>query len=178
MRTFDGDKDGELHFSEFAENTIEAYTPYIIAVPGSRWGEVRNLAGKNLVFSAQNVVVDKDRSIVNEGETFRFSGTLQAVDKSGFWRLTSEGDKFVRSEETIMPFRAVFTLIESGSVAADTLAVSPLSDAMAIKLPTISTLPFADETLVRLDGTRVNSSVGRLPRGIYITRGKKVILAH
>lgn len=178
LRTFDGDKDGELHFSEFAENTIEAYTPYIIAVPGSRWGEARNLAGKNLVFSAQNVVVDKDRSIVNEGETFRFSGTLQAVDKSGFWRLTSEGDKFVRSEGTIMPFRAVFTLIESGSVAADTLAVPPLSDAMAIKLPTISTLPFANETLVRLDGTRVNSSVGRLPRGIYITRGKKVILAH
>ena len=179
LRTFASDKDDTFSFIDNTEATIEAYAPYLIAVPGDRWGEERSMEGHELVFSAENASVGKDRRVVYTGDTFRFWGTLQALDLAGMWKLNADGNLFVRTEGTVMPFRAVFTLNEAGTEAPDTLAVPPLSKTMGIELPSSNThhpSPNTQRPAYRLDGTPLNGTAARLPRGIYIIKGKKICL--
>ncbi len=175
LMAFTNDSGGKLTFTHLAANATDAYTPYLVAVPGNRWGEGKNLVGKPIKFCAQNATVDKDLRVDCEGDLFRFIGTLRYLDRADFWRLNAEGNQFAHSEGTIMPFRAVFTLKDGSTTAADTIDAPLLSKAMAIT--TVATSHTTSGPVFRLDGTRVNvEDATRLPRGLYITRGKKMVV--
>lgn len=113
-----------LFFSSYQTNEgkrIMAGIPYIIALPGSRFGG-DSLEGKVITAEGTNVVVVMEPKLVAAGSYLSFEGAFSTSQFSSGYQLNSEngsgglGDKFALKERmgTIPPFRCVVASSLSG----------------------------------------------------------------
>lgn len=161
---------------------IVANKPYIMAVPGTRWGDSYNLVGKKLVFSADNTTIVPTKFVVTGSDAYNFHGSYEAKHKVASYVLDSAGKNFVFKNAEITPFRGYFI-----STANDDNHFSNLNIASETGIEEVTMMPFAAEgetvAVYNLNGVKVatvkvnNGSINLegLPKGIYIINGHKLI---
>ncbi len=173
LRTFTGDANGHVYFGY--PQAMEAYVPYLIAVPGDTWGPDWQLTGKDMVFSASDgvdIVATKDVVTPASGNYFMFCGsTAGTTVADAIYTLNNDGSKFVRQEEgSVAPFRGWFEAISISSLSLASLSIG--SAATDIMLPQITPL-HQQQQIYDLQGRSVR---GHAKPGIYVMGGKKVII--
>ena len=100
-----------------ADNQIKAGVPYLIALPGTSFGD-ESLEGQTISVRGTNVTVTKEAQSVAAGSMFAFTGTFatKACDAASY-RLNSEngtsgaGDLFVLDTKELAPFRCRIDVI-------------------------------------------------------------------
>lgn len=184
MKRFASDEPTMVYF-DYAD-VMEAGKPYIIAIPGDAWGSQYDLTGKTISFEATDVEVSgASRPNVN-GSSYNFHGTTSKAAHSNIYALNNNGDRFelTTASKQIDAFRGFFEPISYGAVAPALIirhgdgSTTGLND-----LRGVTTRDASDNTLYRLDGTKVRSLrptedgsvTSGLPKGVYIMNGKKII---
>ena len=152
---------------------LKANTPYIIAVPGDKWGSQWNLVGKTLKFIGKNANIIKDATAEKEGGHYRFTGTTTKQQLENVYTLNAAGSSFTLGNATVDPFRAYFSAISSNSRAIDLQILSAGNQATAITLPDVE--PLQTGEIYSIDGRMMGTSIESLPKGIYVVDGKKVV---
>ena len=186
----------QLSASGFVEaESIVAYTPYIISMPNNNhYDDIYNLSGK-VTFAATNAKVDvtEQRTSKSGDKTFVPTFCSQPasdtifplnVDNEFFTHKDyfAEGSHFVKGSRPVCPFEAYMT-----TTAANAIQAIPIKD----DLPTaIQNIPFSgskEELTLRIynlsgqavmitDKMSLESALNRLPNGVYIVNGKKVVI--
>lgn len=146
--------------SEFLANK-----PYIIAVPGDKWGEKWLLAGKEITFYGKGVIVP-----VSNPETVNcFVGTFYPLEVTGAYTINTNGDKFEQATGTI----AAYTAYLNETAEANALHIVILGDEdIATGIMDLSAEPAAKTAIYNINGVRVNSP----QKGLYIQNGKVVVI--
>ena len=170
LKTFCGDDPSTVYF-DFADK-MEANTPYIIAVPGNKWGNKWNLTGKDIVFHGTEVTVTASAKIALSASNYRFEGTTADKAVTYAYILNSDGNMFeLQTAATVAPFRACFTPSDMKATYASVLTIGSgntttgIGDAEHISQPTV------DAAIYSLDGRRITEPA----HGIYIKNGKKYV---
>ena len=163
----------------------EAYVPYIVAFPGSKWGEEYNLSGKELVFSGQDARLTADARMISGTSVYNFVGTTTAQEITGAFCLNETGNQFARANEptALQPFRAYFVAKTQTSALPAKLAIGSIDETTTDLL-----IPIATDgervDVYDISGTKVRTIVvkggslqlGSLPKGVYIIKGKKIVI--
>ena len=167
LRELVSDGEGSVTFDYVDE--LKANTPYIIAVPGDKWGDEWKLTGKTLKFIGTNANIVKDAKAKINGDHYTFVGTTISQALTDVYALNDAGStfKFVNGEATIAPFRAYFI---GESNASRLIIRSADGQTTSITMPEKEPLVTGD--IYTLDGRKVK---GNLPKGVYIVNGKKMI---
>lgn len=149
---------------------IEANTPYIIAVPGNKWGSQWDLTGKQLVFKATGASISAGEKPVVTGNCYKFLGAMKSQSVSDVYVLNGAGSSFVNtSAGTVEPFRAYFKSTAISNVSS-LYITSPSDNTTAIgQLPADIATP---EAIYTLDGRRLTTTP---KHGVYIKNGKKMV---
>ena len=157
-------KDNDLVF-DYAQN-FEANTPYLISVPGNKWGDNWDLTNKDITFRGVNVTVPASvlEPITYSGKSF--VGMLAATTVNG-WILNDEGTNFEQKEAEVKGFNAYITT----EVAAPTMRII-IADATGIINVETEDAPEASSAIYNLNGMRVNKA----QKGVYIQNGKKYVV--
>ncbi len=163
---------------------IEANKPYIMAVPGTRWGDYYNLIGKKMVFSATNATIPKTLNVVTGSNVYAFRGSFSEKHKVASYVLDSTGKKFVFKTAEIAPFRGYFI---STSSDVESYSYSNLNIASETGVRELTMTPFGTDgdmvDVYNLNGVKVSTvrvnngsiSLEGLQNGIYIVNGHKLI---
>lgn len=102
LREFGGVKEnGSIDFAN--ADRWRANMPYLIAVPGMRWGVRWNLVGKPLRFVADNVRIFSSQSPVARSANYEFVGATGTTDINNAYVLNGTGDAFEYAEQTTIP---------------------------------------------------------------------------
>lgn len=157
-------KDNDLVF-DYAQN-FEANTPYLISVPGNKWGDNWDLTNKDITFRGVNVTVPASvlEPITYSGKSF--VGMLAATTVNG-WILNDEGTNFEQKEAEVKGFNAYITT----EAAAPTMRII-IADATGIINVETEDAPEASSAIYNLNGMRVNKA----QKGVYIQNGKKYVV--
>lgn len=159
--------DGENLTFDYAADW-QANVPYIVSVPGDRWGDNWNLAGKALVFKGLDVTVPVTEL---KGVTYgnvSFNGTYSSKTVTGYV-LDSEANKFTLTENaTVAGYNAYIT---TAPEVKKLNIVTPFGDATGID-SIESAADSSDDRIYTLSGVRVSKP----QRGVYIKNGKKVVV--
>jgi len=108
LKAFTNDTSDEVLFS-FVSGSIEANTPYIVAFPGSKWGEKWDMSGKAIKFIGENTQLKKTSRSVVTGSYYRFVGSTLQDNTENIYSLNSEGNAFdLKATGGSSPFRAYF----------------------------------------------------------------------
>ena len=169
LKQFVGDGPGTVCF-DYVSGGMEAYTPYIVAFPGNRWGEEYNLSTKAIRFRGQNAVVRSNNVMTSvTGGNYRFIGSTRQNVTSNIYGINAAGNKFELGNGSA-PFRAYF---KPGifDPSMGTLSISSGDRTTDIGDGWQSTASDENE-VTDLFGRRVKTPA----RGIYIKNGKKVII--
>lgn len=162
-----------VRFDYNVDGVLKANTPYIIEVPGNRWGESWNLAGKELTFTGNNVTVSSSaEAAVTGSEVYNFIGTSRNVSLPAYILNTAENSFVYTDNGSAKPFTAYFiNRNATASTALKSLGVV-IGNSVATGINTIGTSANASSTdEYNLAGQRVGSGY----KGIVIKNGKKVI---
>ena len=162
-----------MTFDYVDKDELKANTPYIIAVPGDKWGSQWSLVGKTLKFIGKNASIIKDATAEEEGGHYRFTGTTTKQQLESVYTLNAAGSSFTLGNATVDPFRAYFSAISSNSRAIDLQILSAGNQATAITLPDVE--PLQTGEIYSIDGRMMGTSIESLPKGIYVVDGKKVV---
>ncbi|MBQ2215793.1 MAG: C10 family peptidase [Prevotella sp.] len=172
--------DGEAVYFDFVDE-IRANVPYIIATPGSKWGESYNLLNKTIAFSADNVNITETSKLKAMTDAFDFVGLSEQKSVSGYV-LDENGQYFVKKDGVHQnAFRAYFI------AGAD----NPIAHAPRLRIGTfvpdgiseVENMTNGKADVYTLNGTKIatvrviqgSADLGCLPSGIYIINGKKII---
>lgn len=167
VKTFTGDDTGTVYF-DFV-STMQANTPYIIAVPGDTWGEEWQMTGKVVTFSATNQPIAATRVVALSGNDYKLCGATNHQPLSEVYMLNAKGSKFVKTATvTSDAFRAWFA---GSSIHALTLP----SLSIASGMPTALDAPQLPSILVEQSFDLLGRPSGDKNRGIYINKGKKYL---
>ncbi|MBR5084259.1 MAG: C10 family peptidase [Prevotella sp.] len=79
-----------------------ANMPYLIAVPGQRWGTRWNLMGKPLRFMADNVRILSSQMPVSRSASYEFVGTTGTADITNAYVLNDSGNAFEYKNQTTL----------------------------------------------------------------------------
>lgn len=167
LRELKSDAEGSVTFGYVEE--LKANTPYIIAVPGDKWGDEWNLTNKTLKFIGTNVTIIKNAEAETNGNHYSFIGTTIRQQFDNVYALNEAGSSFKLGEADIAPFRAYFTPL-ADSNASRLVIRSADGQTTAITMPEKE--PIVTGDIYTLDGRKVK---GNLPKGVYIMNGKKMI---
>lgn len=97
--------DGTVVFN--AADKWNPCTPYIIGVPGNRWGSQHDLTNKEMTFCAQNTMVMKTDNCAMASGKARFHGVTYADTYSDLF-INEEGFAFIADDEQeVLPFHAL-----------------------------------------------------------------------
>lgn len=163
----------------------EANVPYIVAFPGSKWGEEYNLGGKELVFSGHNARLTADARMISSTSVYNFVGTTTAQELTGAFCLNETGNQFARANESValQPFRAYFVAKTQTSALPTKLTIGSVNETTTDLL-----IPIATDgervDVYDISGTKVRTIVVKggslqldtLPKGVYIIKGKKIVI--
>ncbi len=165
---------GTVYFDFETANTMTANEPYLIAVPGNKWGEKYNLTNKEFTFKGTNVTVKGNVAVEKKGGEYIFNGTYTLANFTNGYKLNEAGDFFELQTEnaTELPFRAYFANAdESTSNAARVLRVAR-SETDGIVQMEIGELTNENQPIYNLNGQRMQ----QMKRGVNIVGGKKVLV--
>ena len=98
LRQFAGVEDGEVAFEN--ADRWRANMPYLIAVPGQRWGTQWNLMGKPLRFMANYVRILSTEMPIARSARYEFVGTTASKELEDVYVLNEAGNAFERRAET------------------------------------------------------------------------------
>jgi len=152
---------------------FEANVPYIISVPGNKWGEKWNLTNKPLVFSAENAVVVENANSTVTGSIYKFKASNRDQQASGYF-INDGGTAFEnQSDGNVKAFRAYFakTAAHTKAKTLNIVVGDEEEDGTTTFIKNIET-PTGNDAIFDLSGRRV---VTPKAKGIYIINGKKVI---
>ena len=160
-------EDGGTVYFDFADN-LYANTPYIIAVPGNKWGNQYDLTNKDITFYGSNVTIQATGNSSVSGNNYKFDGTTVGKTVTDSYLLNSAGENFVLGDGTLQPFRACFKglkmlvglpKLDIGSYNGSTTGINEVKAEN-------------NHDYYNLQGQRVNQP----RRGMYIIDGKKIIV--
>ena len=153
---------------------MKADTPYIIAVPGSTWGESWNLTNKPITFYGADATIESGTLASVSGNQYKFAGTKQAKAVTDCYVMNNEGNAFNKATTTVAPFRAYFSpqAMMPGQAAAASLHIGSEGNN-----PTGITEMTYDRQETKGAAYNLNGQrVAHPRRGLYIVDGKKVIM--
>lgn len=165
---------GTAYFEFETANTMAAGEPYLIAVPGDRWGDMYNLTNKEFTFHGENVSVKAGTGVDKVAGEYAFKGNYTKADCSKGYKLNEEGDFFeLQNANTEKPFRAFFASTEetSSSASAKVLRLD-FSETNGINMMESKEVSLENATIYNLNGQRIK----QLQRGVNIVNGKKIIV--
>jgi hypothetical protein len=185
--------DGHKVYFDYTDK-FAANVPYLISVPGNKWGSAFNLVGKKIEFSAKNAAV-KAGDMTLDAPNRNFIGCTTGVlakdvnvyilnDETG----TGNNFDYTPDASAVKPFRAYFTT-ESRPLNVGTKKLVVLRHGMAevedetdgIKLVTGENMKSANIYSIngkiagRLTSDNIQEALDALPEGVYIINGKKYI---
>ena len=168
---FNGSDAASVYFDGETATVMTPNTPYLISVPGNKWGEEYNLSDKALVFHGQDVVITTDKPEVATN-FYTFKGTYTSANTNGGYKLNADGDFFELQTSDVMenPFHAFFLGSESTNNSKRALTLS-LGDVPTLIMD-IENAQQTIENIFDLQGRRVQNA----QKGIYIQNGKKVVI--
>ena len=175
LRHFDSDGEGYVEFDN--TTTLTANTPYIIAVPGDRWGDAWRMTDRAVTFSGTDAVLSPANSAATSGNNYKFCGTTVGTSLSDVYLLNNEGSSFVYTSEpiTVPAFRAWFDGVSISSLTRPLLSIGKPQtndiDALEITEQTPSDNRSAWFTL---DGRPLSGQP--TTRGLYIHQGKTIFI--
>lgn len=121
LRAFYGDGDNTVDF-DYA-STMTAYTPYIIAVPGSNFGS-KQITEKAVTFSGTNAYISATEGSAT-GNHYKYCGTTVSKNLTDVYVMNKTGGGFVKtSSYTVKPFRTWFSPVSISSLSSPALAIS------------------------------------------------------
>jgi len=126
LREFIGASSDELYFTSTYDGVMKAYTPYIVAFPGSKMGK-NNIEGQSVSFIGKDVVVGADQPAIVQRNDFIFKGGFDTdADEGTGWILNSNGDGFEKTDVVgNHPFHAYFMTVNDETAAgAKRLSIS------------------------------------------------------
>lgn len=171
LKEFSGEADGVVLF-HFADQ-LKAYTPYIIAVPGNKWGENWNLTNRNIDFKGTDVKIPADAKAVVNCNTFKLVGTTRGLQVENDYLLNANGNAFEKqASATLGAFRACFRPV--GYLSSSVLPIGQ-EDSHATGLWSTDNPTTASGKVYNLQGIPMDAGFEALPKGIYIVHGKKII---
>ncbi|MBQ7423022.1 MAG: Spi family protease inhibitor [Prevotella sp.] len=153
---------------------LQANTPYIIAVPGDRWGKKWNLSRKEIIFKSENVTLRAGARMRTEASVYDFVGNLVGNIQVGTYSMNDSGTSFVLGDNHVGSFRAFFKPQEQPEVfgvkqlmivspnGTETTSIDGIEDDINSK-----NLPYYN-----LQGVCVKHP----SHGVYIQGGKKVVI--
>lgn len=156
---------------DYAGATLEANTPYIIAIPADTWGSDYDLRGKTFVFSADNVSFSGTTTGNIVAGDYNFRGYYSATTAAQRYALNDEGTLFVLGNEAAEPFRAYFEPRTLVTALPPVLTIGN-GTVTAISKTTTQVETKDNNAIYNLQGQRVSDMS---QKGIYIINGKKII---
>ena len=164
---------GTVYFDYASERKMQANVPYLLAVPGDKWGEKYDLHNKEFIFRGSNAAVKSNVEPVIKSGEYVFNGTFAIADCKNAYKLNEDGDFFELQTEnaTELPFRAYFANAdESTSNAARVLRVAR-SETDGIVQMESDELTNENQPIYNLNGQRMQ----QMQRGVNIVGGKKIL---
>lgn len=150
--------------------SMKANKPYIIAMPGNKWGAKWDLTNKAISFIGSNVNIQADAVSSTSGFSYKFAGNTRSVDVTDVYVMNNDGNSFEKTTTTVPPFRASFYQLKMTVGSPKTLAIGSESSRPtgigAVTMPTDG-----KKGVYTLDGRRVST----VKHGVYIIDGKKVV---
>lgn len=189
LRRFVGVDGNTCHFADAQE--FEAFTPYIVAFPGTQLGSL-SLVGKTLEFSADQQTVPAQAPIKLTTSSFSFIGTTTGHQASQHYVLNAAGDSFtLMSSSAIAPFRASFKATGPSVYYAPALRIGHGGNLTGIHNLRDATNAAQTNTdgattaVCNLAGQRVGTATMKagvwqlptLPQGVYVVNGQRVLVA-
>ena len=171
LMEFNGETGSDVIFTT-APATLEANTPYIIALPGSDQGSLSLVDKNTLTFSADNADIKANAKSVVTVSSYKFVGTMTNTGSlENIYALNDDGDKFKKGTATVSPFRAYF-VSTSAAATSTSLGINIGGSATGIESLQLSKPETQREGIYNLNGQRVSQP----KKGLYIINGKKVII--
>lgn len=164
---------GTVYFDYASESKMQANVPYLLAVPGDKWGEKYDLHNKEFVFRGENAAVKANVEPATKSGEYVFNGTFAVADCKNAYKLNEAGDFFELQTEaaTEQPFRAYFANAdESTSNAARVLRVARSETDGIVNMENVD-MTTENEPVYNLNGQRMQ----QLQRGVNIVGGKKIL---
>lgn len=174
IKEFSGVEDGTTLYYNYPTE-LKPNTPYIIAVPGSKWGKAWKLQGEEIEFSAENAEVKTTKGLSLGTNSYTFTGVLAGTDVLSPYLLADGGSKFMQSSGNVKvsPFRAYVTLKEAlarpQALAIGTLPSATPTGIISAEIPEPCG---AAGAVYNMQGQRVSVPA----KGIYIKNGKKYLV--
>ncbi len=187
----------EWSSSGFVEaSSIEANTPYIISFPNNDYYySDYNLAGK-ITFSSNNVTVQKsadikvisgkDKKFVPNYSTLGSSTQIYPLNVQNDYTTHSdyyeEGSTFIQELRTVHPFEAYMTTSSSNAknafpvfeelpTAIREIPITGFDNAKGLRIYTLQ-----GQLVISSEEMPLDKAMKRLPRGVYIVNGKKMVV--
>lgn len=187
---------GVVIFTEIEEKTLKANTPYLIAFPGSTFGE-SSLEGATITFSAKSATI-KCADAKSESSAYTLHGSYFADDVNEAFILDSERNGFIYSKTVqTTPFEAYFSknidksirslrivfdddVTSIAEVSAEGITYEGGRKSIHIYAPKsgIANIYTAEGKAVMLNKEYVagKTTITGLEKGIYIINGAKVVV--
>jgi hypothetical protein len=100
------------------------------------------------------------------------TGIMKGQNLNDVYTLDDEGTTFSKTTGKVLPFRAYFKSLSLGGAAS----LRILSyDNQPTSIQIVDNNPLLDSVVYTLDGRKAGNTLDRLPKGLYIVNGKKVI---
>ncbi len=171
--------------------------PYIFAVPGDHWGEQYDLTNKNMEFSATNVWVEKSTVSAVVSDNYEFIGisggmtpgtggydeTAERMENA--YVLNEKGTAFVSGSSTWQKKHNLcyFTINDRTIDPPAKLNIGTFDETDGICMPQVTATDGQQVDVYTVDGLKVATAtvnggkvdLGRLPKGVYIVEGKKIV---
>ena len=173
VKEFTGDDADQVYF-DFTEE-MKANTPYIVALPGNKWGADWDMSNKTIQFIGENVTVSNsnNRSILT-GSNYRFIGNMKKVSVANVYAINEAGDAFeVVNSGNSPAFRAYFKA-DTFDRTVTSLGINSGfgGGTTGLDMTTVNRPQTTDGSYYDLSGRRVEKPT----KGLYIVNGKKVII--
>ncbi|MDE6002649.1 MAG: hypothetical protein K2G76_04055, partial [Prevotella sp.] len=186
-----GSSEGDRHFwlRRLTANglqsvqTIEANTPYIIAMPNSEeYATEYNLAG-DIVFTAENATVAVTEPVSDRSADYELTANFERMTaQDSIYVLNvgdarygyAEGSIFEAGYRDLQPFRAYTRHINSGRPAPPYFALGELGGNNTTGISSIGHDTFETDVWYDIQGRKLQGRPTQ--KGVYIQNGRKVIV--
>ena len=169
LKAFTGDDtvDPKVYF-DYVSGTMQANTPYIIALPGNHWGTENDLSGKTIKFIGSGEIKKSAPAVVT-ASNYRFVGDTKAVNTKNIYCINAAGDKFeLKATGGSAAFRPFFKP-EIFDRSVESLSIGGGDGPTAIQNIKVGT---DSNVYFDLNGRRVLNPT----KGVYIKNGNKVVI--
>ena len=187
LKTLTGSTTGTLTMT--STGTVQAYTPYLVALPGNTFGDA-SLEGKTVTLvSATDAVIPATPEQTEQAGAYTMYGTLADYQADNLYLLTNEADGSSFDLYTdgggVHAFRAYITANNANALKAPRLVIGDGGGVTGIRsasvgtkeVPAISHVYSIDGRLLRtVPAEEYAHRLDGLDRGIYIVNGVKEVV--